>query len=163
MKAVMSNLERISKFLSRPVAPLLFLDYMLPKTPAKYVKKLMTKMGILDTSVHKHRPCKIIIMVNGLRQCSPEKVSEVINALTLLSSLPCFIIYFGANSDVLQSALSVGGTSKFRDTYDKLNHWVQVPFAVPRMSATEKHRVSLNPPSMQRSGAKIDTRKYATG
>jgi hypothetical protein len=135
MRAVMSSLEIVSGFLENPVAPVTFIDFLLPSAVADAVKRCTRSLQ--GSGVRTHRPCKMVIIVNGLQQCSPDKIAETIEALTLLSNLPSFIVIFGTNPSVLQRS------SSLKETYEKLSHWVDVPFKIPEPSAGEKNREAL--------------------
>jgi len=154
MRAVMQNLEIISSFLENPVAPLTFVDFLLPPTMASAMKSCQRHM--LGERANTHRPCKLIIIVNGLQQCSPERIEETMEALTMLSNLTSFKIIVGVNPTVLQRS------SSFQATYEKLAYWVEVPFALPAPSTGEKYKAALLPPSDKRSGARVDSRSYVT-
>jgi succinate dehydrogenase assembly factor 1 len=87
-------------------------------------------------------PCKIVILVNDLDRCQPEKVVEVIEALALLTEDTPFVVFLAGNSSGLSSAIEIENGKYFSNTgqsgYSFLNTMIHLPFVVPAVTLAEK-------------------------
>lgn len=90
-------------------------------------------VGQLEKNANRDR--RVLVMIDDLDRCEPEKTVEVLHAINRLLDFPCFIVCVGADARVVTAVVEkhyeglfgVAGTSGF-EYLDKI---VQIPFRIP--------------------------------
>jgi hypothetical protein len=84
------------------------------------------------------RNTKIVIMIDDLDRCSPEKIVEVLEAIKLLLNFELFIVTIALDSNVISRAVEKRYEKVLaevgRSGYAYLDKIIQIPFYIPEPS-----------------------------
>jgi hypothetical protein len=128
MNQIKSDLFLIGKLLQDPNEVKVFWDYLLPNIIFDWFPSIRT--WLVGSKFKKMAPCRIIIFVDDLDRCPPEKCSEVLQTLILLTENSPFIIFLAVDPRIVVSAIESANKSFYRETgvngYEYLDKIVQV-------------------------------------
>eukprot|EP01042_Synura_sphagnicola_P001968 gene1968-2330_t len=92
------------------------------------------------------RPSTLVIFVDDLDRCPPEKVVEVLQALVLLAENSPFVFFLAVDPRIVVAAVEsqheVMFTSAGVNGYEYLDKIVQIPFTIPMMCDSEKNKLA---------------------
>jgi hypothetical protein len=144
MATVKNELYRLGKLLSDPSDVPNVWDYLLPDWLQGFKPKLKKFMiSIFGGNVVRGlRPCKLIIFVDDLDRCQPEKIVEMLQALVLLTEDTPFIVFLAADPRIIVRAVESANSNFFSEAgisgYEYLDKIVHIPFAIPSLVQREK-------------------------
>jgi hypothetical protein len=88
------------------------------------------------------RKCKLIIFVDDLDRCTPEKAVEVLQSLILLTEDTPFVVFLAIDPRIIVTAIESVNAKFFTESgvsgYEYLDKIVHIPFAIPPMVNSEK-------------------------
>ncbi len=84
---------------------------------------------------------KVIVFIDDLDRCDPEKAVEVLEAVKLLLDLDRFIVFLGLDTRVITEAVEQHYGKVFQEAgltgYEYLDKIVQIPFSIPTPNPDE--------------------------
>lgn len=144
MASVKEELYRLGAMLSNPSHLPGVWDYLIPNAfmgmKPSIVKHCKSFFG--GENHRGKRPCKLIIFVDDLDRCQPEKVVEVLQALVLLTENTPFVVFLAVDPRIIVTAIESVHESFFSAAgisgYEYLDKIVNIPFAIPSLVQSEK-------------------------
>ena len=131
MHIIQQELVKIGKLLQEPDSGVpSFLDYLLP-THLLHGQIHEFLALLFNVGQGYMRPCRLIIYIDDLDRCKPEKVVEVLESLVLLTGDTPFIIFLAIDPGVIVQAVETVTKGVFSDVgvngHDYLNKLVSLP------------------------------------
>eukprot|EP01042_Synura_sphagnicola_P001414 gene1414-1610_t len=87
-------------------------------------------------------PCNLVIFVDDLDRCPPEKIVQVLQALVLLAENSPFVFFLAVDPRIVVAAVESQDQGMYTaagvDGYEYLDKIVQIPFTIPMMCDSEK-------------------------
>ena len=105
-----------------------------------YMEEIKRDLGRLQQELKKHHG-RVVVMIDDLDRCEPDKAVEVLQAVNLLIDFDSFIVCLGIDARVItraverhyQDLLAEAGASG----YEYLDKIVQIPFRIPEPTGQE--------------------------
>eukprot|EP01042_Synura_sphagnicola_P001390 gene1390-1583_t len=108
-----------------------------------HITEWMPKFLLHSSSIP---PCTLVIFVDDLDRCPPEKVVQVLQALILLSENSPFVFFLAVDPRIIVAAVEahhdVMYTSSGVSGYEYLDKIVQIPFTIPMMCDSDKAKLA---------------------
>ncbi|GMH97462.1 hypothetical protein TrVE_jg7207 [Triparma verrucosa] len=140
MNDIKNNLAQIGKYLDQPSTVPTFWDFLLPKF--LFSAHHLRTLNQYWRGNRRMRKCRLVIFVDDLDRCPPEKCVEVLQSLVLLTEGTPFVIFLAIDPRIVVTAIEVDNSKFFGDAgingYEYLDKIVQIPFAWPSLVAEEK-------------------------
>ncbi|GMH75688.1 hypothetical protein TrST_g3053, partial [Triparma strigata] len=140
MNDIKNNLAQIGKYLDQPSTVPTFWDFLLPKF--LFSAHRLRTLNQYWRGNRRMRKCRLVIFVDDLDRCPPEKCVEVLQSLVLLTEGTPFVIFLAIDPRIVVTAIEVDNSKFFGDAgingYEYLDKIVQIPFAWPSLVAEEK-------------------------
>eukprot|EP01042_Synura_sphagnicola_P000504 gene504-537_t len=137
MAAVKEEMEDIGKIMSDPSI----------SVPNMWMY-LFSWLGLSDwvpksfLSSPRLRPSNLVIFVDDLDRCPPDKVVQVLQALILLSEKSPFVFFLAVDPRIIVAAVESQDQGMYTTAgvngYEYLDKIVQIPFTIPMMCDSEK-------------------------
>ena len=119
--------------------------YLIPECLGKsFIIKSLTYIfgGEVKLDNYKWKPCKVVIFVDDLDRCQPEKSVEVLQSLVLLTENTPFVVFLAIDPRIVVTAIESVSDKFFSEAgvsgYEYLDKIVQIPFAIPVLVNEEK-------------------------
>lgn len=140
MSEVKSLLEQVGLIFQNPDRRKMLEDYLLPGfLPSKirdYIKETIVN------SRRKIRPCKLVIFVDDLDRCPPNKVEDFLQALVTLTDHTSFILFLQIEPQIIATAIECFHGDLYKragkNGFHYLEEMVQLPFSILPMVNYEK-------------------------
>eukprot|EP01042_Synura_sphagnicola_P001726 gene1726-2026_t len=87
------------------------------------------------------RPCNLVIFIDDLDRCPPEKIVQVLQALVLLAETSPFVFFLAVDPRIIVAAVESQDevySSAGVNGYEFLDKIIQIPFTIPMMCDSEK-------------------------
>lgn len=107
--------------------------------PIDFMARIRADLELLDEKLGSHK--RVLILIDDLDRCEPDKVVEVLQAINLLLNFKSFIICLGIDARIVTRAIE----KHYKDLlgpagasgYEYLDKIVQIPFRLPTPNPDE--------------------------
>jgi hypothetical protein len=108
--------------------------------PISYMADIRSDLGYLDRKLRKHNE-RILVIIDDLDRCEPEKSVEVLQAINLLLNFESFVVCLGVDVRLITGAINKYYGDVLKDVgasgYEYLDKIIQIPFRIPRPDTSE--------------------------
>lgn len=144
MAKVKAELGRLGNILENPTSIPNVWDFMLPNALGNFrptIKRVLTLL-FGGNSMRGKRSCKLVIYVDDLDRCQPDKIVEVLQSLVLLTESTPFVVFLAIDPRIIVAAIESVNSKFFSEAgvsgYEYLDKIVHIPFAIPPLVSQEK-------------------------
>ena len=123
--------------------------------------KIREDIGFLNKFFEENkRNTKIIIFVDNLDRCPDDTSVDVLESVSLLLNINCFIVILGVEEEILHKAIKLrykelldkSSTAETTSEIDFLDKIVQIPFYIPQDTDLKEYVLSLIGPKKDKTG-----------
>jgi hypothetical protein len=125
------------------------------------MSKIRADIRFLNKFFEENKPnTKIIIFVDDLDRCPDDTSVDVLESVSLLLNINCFIVILGVEEEILHKAIKLryeelldkSSTAEKASEVDFLDKIVQIPFYIPQDTDLKEYVLSLIGPKKDKTG-----------
>ncbi|MBZ0282689.1 MAG: TIR domain-containing protein [Anaerolineae bacterium] len=108
-----------------------------------YMEEIRSDLEFLERQLHKNNG-RILVVIDDLDRCEPEKAVEMLQAIKLLLNFKSFIVILGIDARIITGAVEKHYQGLLKSSgasgYEYLDKIIQIPFRIPEPTPSEIHQ-----------------------